>query len=149
MRLILKENVSNLGNIGEVVTVKPGFGRNFLIPYGKAVRATEENIKAVEKLRAELEKKEAEKLASAQQRAEKLQQLTITIAAKASEEGKLFGSIGAREIVEAVEKAHLELHKNEVKLPNGPLRQTGEHEVDLFLHTSVTITVKVIVEVEA
>lgn len=149
MRLILKENVANLGNIGAVVMVKPGFGRNFLIPSGKAVRATEENIQAVEKQRAELEKKEAERLALAQQRAEKLQQLTIKVIAKASEEGKLFGSIGAREIVEAVEKLNVALHKNEVKLPDGPLRQTGEHDVDIFLHNSISVTVKVWVESEA
>lgn len=149
MRVILRENVTNLGKVGDIVTVKPGYGRNLLIPYGKAARATEENIKMIEAHRAELEKKEAEKLAHAQKRAEELKALTLTIPAKASEEGKLFGSISAREIVAAAESLGIELDKNEVKLPDGPLRQTGEYEVDIYLHNHVSTVVKVVIETEA
>lgn len=146
MRVILQENVANLGSIGDIVMVKPGYGRNLLIPYGKAARATEANIKAVNERRADLEKKEAEKLASAESRAAQLQTVVIKVAAKASEEGKLFGSVSAREIVEAGLASGVELHKSEVKLPNGPLRQTGEHDIDIILHSKVTVSMKVLVE---
>lgn len=146
MRVILQENVANLGSIGDIVTVKPGYGRNLLIPYGKAARATEANIQAVNERRADLEKKEAEKLVSAERRASELQTVSIKVQAKASEEGKLFGSVSARDIAEAGAAAGLELHKSEIKLPNGPLRQTGEHEIDIILHSKVSVTVKVLVE---
>jgi large subunit ribosomal protein L9 len=149
MRVILQENVGNLGNIGDVVTVKPGYGRNFLIPFGKAARATAANIEAVNARRADLERLEAEKLTKAEKRAADLHASSIKVAAKASEEGKLFGSVAAREIVEAALQMGVELHKSEVKLPNGPLRQTGEHEIDVMLHSKIHVSVKVIVEPEA
>ncbi|MFE8072710.1 50S ribosomal protein L9 [Marinobacteraceae bacterium S3BR75-40.1] len=145
MEVILLEKVANLGNLGDKVKVKAGYGRNFLMPYGKAVPATEDNVKAFEERRAELEKAAAEKLAEAQKRAEALEGQSFTIAAKAGEEGKLFGSIGVRDIADAATAAGFELEKSEVNLPEGPLRATGEYELTAQLHSDVEVNIKVVI----
>lgn len=142
MEVILLEKIGKLGALGDKVTVKPGFGRNFLIPYGKAVPATKDNVAQFEERRAELEKAAAEKLATAQARAEKLNGLEVTIVAKAGDEGKLFGSIGVRDVADAVTAAGQELSKSEVRLPEGPLRTTGEFDVSLHLHSDVDAAIK-------
>lgn len=143
MEVILLEKTRNLGNLGDKVQVKAGYGRNFLIPHGKAVPATKTNLEDFEKRRSELEKKALGELGVAQGRAEKLAELPITIAAKAGDEGKLFGSIGTRDIALAVTEAGVEIAKKEVRLPEGALRHTGEFEVSLQLHPEVVAVVKV------
>ncbi|MCG8394668.1 MAG: 50S ribosomal protein L9 [Pseudomonadales bacterium] len=146
MQVILLETIKNLGDLGAVVDVRAGYGRNFLIPQGKALPATKANLAEVEQRRAELEKHAAEQLAAAQERGEKLNEANITIAAKAGDEGKLFGSVGTRDIAEAVSSATgVDVEKAEVKLPNGALRTTGEFEIDLALHAEVTATIKLAV----
>jgi large subunit ribosomal protein L9 len=142
MEVILLEKIRNLGNIGDQVKVKTGYGRNFLIPEGKAVSATKANIEKFTKIRAELEQAAAVALEAAKERAAKLENLAVTISAKATEEGKLFGSIGTSMIVEAIKDAGFEVKKSEINLPNGPIRQTGEHVVHLLLHSDVTAIVK-------
>lgn len=142
MQVILLENIRNLGDLGEQVNVKAGFGRNFLIPQGKAVPATKDNIAHFETRRAELEKKAAEKLAAAQARMESIKALgTITIATKAGDEGKLFGSIGTRDIADAITAAGVETKKSEVLLPHGVIRNTGEFELDIQVHSDVIDTI--------
>jgi len=144
MELILLEKVENLGNIGDVVNVKPGYGRNFLVPKGKAKPATAENIKALESRRAELEAAAAEERKAAEDRAAKIEALgVLTIAAKVGEEDKLFGSLGNVDIAEAVTTAGVELERNEVRLPEGPIRQAGEHDIDVHLHADVNVVVKI------
>lgn len=143
MQIILLEKIRRLGELGDTVKVKSGYGRNFLIPQGKAVSATAANKTFFEQRRAELEKKQAEVLAAAQARAEKLAALTVTIAAKAGDEGKLFGSIGTRDISDAVTAAGVAIEKSEVRLPNGALRMVGEYDISVSLHSEVTGTVKV------
>ncbi len=145
MEVILLEKVANLGSLGDKVKVKAGYGRNFLLPYGKAVPATEANLKAFEERRAELEKAAAEKLSAAQARAEALEGAAFTISSKAGEEGKLFGSIGVRDIADAITAGGTEVEKSEVRLPEGPIRVTGEYEIELQLHTDVTVTVQLAV----
>lgn len=146
MQVILLETIKNLGDLGAVVDVRSGYGRNFLIPQGKALPATQANLAEVDARRAELEKNAAEQLAEAQARAEKLADVTVTIAAKAGDEGKLFGSVGTRDIAEAVSAAtEVAVEKSDVKLPNGALRNTGEFEIDLALHAEVTVTIKLAV----
>ena len=145
MKIILQEKVSNLGGIGDTVDVKPGFARNFLIPNGKAVRATEENIALVAAKRAELEKAAADKLKRAHERAEVLATTNVTIEANAGEEGKLFGSISNRDIADAITAAGHTVDKKEVQLPEGPIRTTGEFDITLLLHSEVSATVKVTV----
>ena len=145
MEVILLEKVANLGSLGDKVKVKAGYGRNFLLPYGKAVPATEANLKAFEERRAELEKVAAEKLSAAQARAEALEGAAFTISSKAGEEGKLFGSIGVRDIADAITAGGTEVEKSEVRLPEGPIRVTGEYEIELQLHTDVTVTVQLAV----
>jgi len=145
MEVILLEKVGKLGALGDKVTVKSGFGRNFLIPYGKAVPATAANVEQFEARRAELEKAAAEKLSAAQARAEAFADKEVTIVAKAGDEGKLFGSIGVRDIADALTAAGMAAEKSEVRLPEGPIRTTGEFEVALHLHTDVNSTVKVVV----
>lgn len=146
MQVILKEKVANLGSVGDVVDVKPGYARNFLIPRGRAVRATPESIAEFEKIRADLERKAAEVLAAAKARLEKVEALGLVLEAQASDEGKLFGSVGPRDIADAATKAGVELTKSEVKLPEGPIRAVGEFEVDIVLHSDVhgkmTVAVK-------
>lgn len=143
MDVILLEKVGGLGNLGDKVRVKGGFGRNFLIPYGKAVSATTDNVAKFEAQRAELEKGAAERLAAAQARAEKLAGLKVTIAANAGDEGKLFGSIGTRDVADAVTAAGHEVGKHEVRMPNGVIRAIGDVEIDLQLHSDVTATITV------
>jgi large subunit ribosomal protein L9 len=148
MQVILLERIANLGNLGEVVKVKSGFGRNFLIPQGKAKPATKDNIAEVEQRRAELEAVFAAQLTAAQQRAEKLNGFVVTLAAKAGEGGKLFGSIGTRDIAEAATAAGIELTKSEVLLPNGALRNTGEYDIAVRVHADVEATIKLAVVAE-
>ncbi|NWN92469.1 50S ribosomal protein L9 [Marinobacter adhaerens] len=145
MEVILLEKVANLGSLGDKVKVKSGYGRNFLLPYGKAVPATEANLKAFEERRAELEKAAAERLAAAQARAEALEDASFTVTSKAGDEGKLFGSIGVRDIADVITAAGTEVEKSEVRLPEGPLRVTGEYEIELQLHSDVAVTVKLAV----
>jgi large subunit ribosomal protein L9 len=148
MELILLQKVANLGNIGDRVKVKPGFGRNYLLPQGKATLATADNIAKFEARRAELEKAANDELAAAQARARKLEGFKLTLTAKAGGEGKLFGSIGTTDIAEGCRKAGHEIERSEVRLPHGPIRQAGEHSVQLHLHTDVTVDVPVIVVAE-
>jgi len=151
MDIILLEQVENLGNIGDRVDVKPGYGRNFLLPQGKATLATPENIALFEARRAELEAKHADELAAARSRAEQLADMELTIKANAGEEGKLFGSVGTVDIADACTAAGVEVQRSEVRLPDGPLRTVGAHEVELHLHTEldVPITVNVVSDANA
>lgn len=149
MEVILLEKVSNLGNLGDKVNVRPGYGRNFLVPKKKAVPATKANLEMFEERRAELEKAAAEILATAQARAEQLAGLdVITIAAKASDEGKLFGSVAVSDIAEAVTAAGVEVSKQEVSMPEGPIHTIGEYDITIHVHSDVVQTVKVIVAAE-
>ena len=148
MEVILLEKVANVGNLGDKVNVKSGFGRNFLIPQGKATAATEENVAAFEARRAELEKAAAEALAAAEKRAEGLNDLEVTIAARAGDEGKLFGSIGTSDIATAVTEAGQAIERNEVRLPEGPFRMLGEFEVQIHLHSDVDAIIKLTIEAE-
>jgi large subunit ribosomal protein L9 len=149
MEVILLEKVQNLGDLGDKVTVRPGYGRNYLIPKGVAVPATPESLAAFEQRRAELETAQADALSAAQARADALREVRVSIARKAGEEGRLFGSVGTTDIAEAVTAAGFELHKHEVRLPEGPLRQAGEYDIVLHLHADVDATVKVDVVAEA
>ena len=150
MQIILLDKVANLGGLGDNVTVKSGYARNLLFPQGKAVPATKANIEKFEARRAELEAKLAADLAAANDRAAKVAALgEVTIASKAGDEGKLFGSVGTRDIADAITEAGVKVSKAEVKLPNGTLRETGEFEIDLQLHAEVIATVKVVVIAEA
>ena len=150
MEVILLENISNLGTLGDKVDVKAGFGRNYLIPQGKAVPATENAIAQFEARRAELEAAAAEALGEAQARAAQIDALEpITITANAGEEGKLFGSIGTRDIADAVTAAGVAVDKAEVRLPEGALRELGEYEVSIQVHGDVTGTIAVVVVAEA
>ena len=148
MELILLEKVQKLGDLGDKVNVKPGYGRNYLVPQGKAIPATASNITEFETRRAELEKTAVAKLSSAGDRLKALDGIEISLAANASEEGKLYGSIGPREIADAVEKLGPKLEKSEVIMGEGPIRFTGEHEVLVHLHADVETTIKVVVEAE-
>jgi len=143
MRVILQEKIANLGNVGDQVTVTRGYGRNYLIPKDKAVLATPESIQHFEERRVDLEKAAAEVLLTAQARAKSLGSVSVKIEAQASEEGKLFGSVGPREIADAIVAAGHEMTKSEVSMPDGPIRQLGEHEVTVTLHGEVYTTVKV------
>ncbi|MEJ8567562.1 50S ribosomal protein L9 [Elongatibacter sediminis] len=148
MELILLEKVLNLGDLGDKVSVKSGFGRNFLVPQGKAVPATAENVARFETMRAELEKAAADKLGSAQSRSDALAEVTVEMAANASEEGKLYGSIGPREIADALQKMGHDVSKREVIMGEGPIRVVGEYDVQLILHADVDTSVKVVVSPE-
>ncbi|MFI2811921.1 MULTISPECIES: 50S ribosomal protein L9 [Microbulbifer] len=148
MEVILLDKVGKLGNVGDRVEVKAGFGRNFLLPTGKAIRATAANIAEFEAKRAELEAAAAEKVKAAEERAEKLSGLTVTITANAGDEGKLFGSVGAGDIAEAITADSVEVAKAEVNLPEGTLRETGEYDIDVQLHADVVATVKVVIVAE-
>jgi large subunit ribosomal protein L9 len=144
MEIILLEKTRNLGNLGDKVKVRNGYGRNFLIPHGKAVPATEANIKFFEERRAELEKQANDKLAAAQARADKLTEIgSVTIPAKAGDEGKLFGSVGTRDIADAITAAGVAVAKAEVLMPNGAIRNTGDFELTVQLHSDVAATIKV------
>ncbi|OON41805.1 50S ribosomal protein L9 [Izhakiella australiensis] len=149
MQVILLDKVANLGSLGDQVNVKAGYARNYLVPQGKAVPATKKNVEFFETRRAELEAKQAETLTAANARAEKINALgNVTIASKAGDEGKLFGSIGTRDIADAVTAAGVEVAKSEVRLPEGVLRNTGEHEVSFQVHSDVfaKLTVNVVAE---
>ena len=149
MQVILLDKIAHLGNVGEQVNVKSGFARNFLIPQGKAVMATKANIEYFETRRAELEAKAAAALAEAQARAAQLTALeSVTIASKAGDEGRLFGSITTRDVAEAVVKAGVEIVKSEVRMPTGPIRTLGDHEVKFQLHGEVFATLNVIIVAE-
>jgi len=148
MQVILLEKVQNLGNLGEQVNVKAGYGRNFLIPAGKAIPATEANTAEFEARRAELEKVAAEKLAAAQARADKLAELSIIITRKASDEGKLFGSVSNIDVADAITEAGVEVTKAEVRMPDGAIRAAGEFEISLHFHTDVNATLTVTVAAE-
>jgi len=148
MQVILLEKVGKLGNLGDQVNVKAGFGRNFLIPYGKAVPATAASVAEFEGRRAELEAAAAEKRGGAEARAAKLAEVVLTVEANAGDEGKLFGSIGTRDIADLITKAGVEVSKSEVRLPNGVIRELGEYEVDIQLHSEVTQSVKLSVIAE-
>ena len=150
MQLILLQKVVNLGNLGDKVSVKPGYGRNFLVPQGKAVPATAANLAEFEAKRAEYEAKAQATLDAASARQAKLADASVTVAANASTEGKLFGSVGPREIAEALTKQlGVEVNKSEVVMGEGPLRHTGEFEVLVHLHADIDTTVKVVVVPEA
>lgn len=148
MEVILLEKVENLGNLGDRVNVKPGYGRNFLIPGGKATPATEEHIKAFEERRAELEKAAADALAAAEARRDQLTDMRVTITAKAGDEGKLFGSVGTSDIADAVTAAGVAIERHEVRLPEGAFRQVGEYEVGIHLHTDVNAGITLVIEAE-
>jgi len=148
MELILLEKVQKLGDLGDKVNVKPGYGRNYLVPLGKAVSATPENIAEFEARRTELEKVALTKLTSARDRSEGLEGFEITLSANAGEEGKLYGSIGPREIADAVTAAGPHLEKSEVIMGEGPIRYAGEHEVILNLHADVETHIKVTINPE-
>ncbi len=143
MNVILLDNVENLGTIGELVKVKAGYGRNFLIPQGKAALATPANIKALEARRAELEKAAAEELSAAQVRFKAIDGTEVVIAANAGSEEKLFGSIGPIDIVEALEKVQIEVERSEIRMPEGPIHELGEFDIGVHLHSDVNATVKV------
>ncbi|AGH47077.1 50S ribosomal protein L9 [Paraglaciecola psychrophila] len=150
MDIILLDKIANLGGLGDKVTVKSGYARNFLFPQGKAVPATKVNVEKFEARRADLEAKIAGQLASAQARADKISELgEVTIASPAGDEGKLFGSVGTRDIAAAITAAGVEVTKSEVKLPVGTLRETGEFEIDLQIHSEVTATIKLVIIQEA
>ena len=145
MEVILLEKVANLGNLGDKVTVKAGYGRNYLLPQGKATAATPENIAEFEARRAELERIAAEKRAAAEARAAQLSELVVTITANVGEEGKLFGSIGTQDIADALTASGIEVAKSEVRLPDGTIRQIGEYEILLQLHSEVNAEIKLVV----
>lgn len=148
MEVILLQKVANLGNIGDRVKVKSGFGRNYLLPSGKATVATPEHIAAFEARRTELEAKAAGELVGAQARAKLLEGFTLTITAKAGNEGKLFGSIGTADVADACKAAGHEIERSEVRLPGGPLRMVGEHVVTLHLHADVDVDLPVTIVAE-
>jgi len=143
MEVILLEKVANLGNLGDKVSIKAGYGRNYLIPQGKAAMATPKKIREFEERRAELEKQAAEKLAAATARGEALGKLSIVIAHKTGDEGRLFGSVGTQTIAEAINAAGVKVEKAEVRLPNGVIRQVGEYDIAINLHSDVVVTLPI------
>lgn len=148
MEIILLEKIANLGAMGEKVNVKPGYGRNYLIPQGKAAPATADNIAEYEARRAELEKAAAESLAAAEARRDALLDKVITITSKAGDEGKLFGSVGTADIAHVITEQLVAVERHEVRLPEGAFRVVGEHDVQLQLHTDVGVIVKLLIEAE-
>jgi large subunit ribosomal protein L9 len=145
MQVILMEKLANLGNLGDVVKVKDGYARNFLIPQGKAKRATEENLKAFEARRAELEKAQAAQLQQSQERGAKLDGQTVKISQKAGVDGRLFGSVTNYDIVDALKAAGHEVERSQVRMPAGALKQVGEYPIQVALHTDVVVTITVAV----
>ncbi|GHE20728.1 50S ribosomal protein L9 [Halomonas urumqiensis] len=148
MEVILLDNIGKLGGLGDQVTVKPGYGRNYLVPYGLAVPATKDNIAAFESQRAELEAQAADRKAEAEARAAQLSEIELSLVSKAGDEGKLFGSIGPRDLAEAIASAGIDIAKSEVRMPEGPIRHTGEYDIQLHLHAEVDTTVRVVVVAE-
>lgn len=148
MEVILLERVGRLGTVGDRVKVRSGYGRNYLLPQGKAITATASNIAEFEARRAELEASAGERKMNAESRAAKLAEMVVTITANAGDEGKLFGSIGVRDIADAITAAGVNVAKSEVKLPSGTLREVGQYEIDLQLHVDVIQKVKVVIEAQ-
>ena len=148
MNVILLDNVENLGKIGDLVKVKPGYGRNYLLPQGKAALATAENMKQIEARRAELEKAAAEELAAARTRAEAMAGTELVIQANAGPEGKLFGSVGTADIAQVLTEQGVAVERSEIRLPEGAFRTVGEYDVQLQLHTDVNVAIKLIIEAE-
>ena len=150
MNVILLDKVENLGDIGDLVTVKPGYGRNYLLPSGKASLATPDNIAEFETRRAELEKHAIEELAAANARAELVKDMELVICANVGTEGKLFGSIGPIDIVDACEKVGVEIVRSEIRMPDGPIHEVGDFTVGMHFHTDVNaeITVKIVADEE-
>ncbi|MBZ9567352.1 50S ribosomal protein L9 [Modicisalibacter tunisiensis] len=148
MEVILLDKIGKLGALGDKVTVKPGYGRNYLVPYGLAVPATKDNVAAFEAQRAELEAQAVERQREAEERAEQLNDIELSLVAKAGDEGKLFGSIGPRDLADALTQAGLDVAKSEVRMPDGPIRATGEYDVQLHLHAEVDATVRIVVVAE-
>ena len=148
MEIILLEKIANLGNMGEKVNVKPGYGRNYLIPQGKAAAATAGNIAEYEARRVELEKASADAMTAAQARREELLEKVVTITSHAGEEGKLFGSVGTADIARALTDSGVVVERHEVRLPEGAFRVVGEHEVLIQLHTDVDVTIKLLIEAD-
>ncbi len=146
MEVILLEKIDNLGGIGDRVKVKSGFGRNFLIPHGKATMATAQNIAKFEKIRAELEAKAAAELAAAKARATSIEGKKLTISVLAGSEGRLFGSVGTLDIADAFAALGIEVERSEVRLPDGPMRVVGEHQIEIHLHADVNVPVTVVLE---
>ena len=149
MEVILLEKVANLGDLGDKVAIKAGYGRNYLVPQGKAVAATAEKIKEFEARRAELEKAAAEKLAAANSRAKALAKLEVVITHKAGDEGKLFGSVGTQNIADAITEAGAKVEKHEVRMPDGVIRQIGTYDIDINLHSDVVVTMPINIAAEA
>jgi large subunit ribosomal protein L9 len=143
MQVILMEKVANLGNLGDVVKVKDGFARNFLIPQGKAKRATQENLKQFEARRAELEKAQAEQLKKAQDQGAKLEGFMLQVTQKAGPDGRLFGSVTNYDIVEGLKKQGHEVERSQIRMPQGPLKQVGDYPIQVALHTDVAVTITV------
>lgn len=141
MKVILLDRVENLGAIGDLVSVKSGYGRNFLIPNGKAALATAQNIKELEKKKEELEKRAAEQLEAAKSRGDLIKGMSLTISANVESEGKLYGSVGPVDIVEAFEKVGVSVERSEIRMPDGPIREVGESEINLHFHSDVDIPV--------
>lgn len=148
MEVILLEKIAKLGKLGDKVTVKNGYGRNFLLPFGKALPATEANLATFEARRAELESSANEQLSNAHKRAGEMAEIELTLTAKAGDEGKLFGSIGARDLAEAITSAGVAVAKSEIRLPEGPIRAIGEYDVGIQLHSDVAASIKVFIEAE-
>ncbi len=148
MQVILLEKIGKLGELGQQVNVKPGYGRNYLIPNGKAVPATPENVEKFEAQRAELEKAQTDSFATAQGRAEKLNELEVTLHRKVVSDDKLYGSVGVNEIAAAIAASGLEVTKREISLPDGPFKSVGEYEVELHLHADVAARIKLVIAAE-
>jgi large subunit ribosomal protein L9 len=143
MNVILLDNIEKLGNIGDLVKVKPGYGRNFLIPHGKAALATPENMKAIEARRADLEKSAAEELAAAKKRLDAISGTELVISANAGSEDKLFGSVGPLDIVEALEKIQVQVERSEIRMPDGPIHELGEFQIGVHLHSEINVEILV------
>ena len=149
MEVILLEKIANLGNLGDKVTIKSGYGRNYLVPQGKAVAATAKKIAEFEERRAELEKAAAEKLSAAQKLGNELSKLEIVITHKAGDEGRLFGSVGTHNIAEAITAAGIAVGKHQIRLPHGAIRHIGEYPIDINLHSDVVVTLSIKIAAEA
>lgn len=148
MEVILLDKIGKLGDLGDKVTVKPGYGRNYLVPYGLAVPATKDNVAAFEAQRVELEAQATERKREAEARAEQLNDIELSLVAKAGDEGKLFGSIGPRDLADALAQAGIDVAKSEVRMPEGPIRATGEYDIQLHLHAEVDATIRIVVVAE-
>ena len=149
MEVILLEKIANLGNLGDKVTIKSGYGRNYLVPQGKAVAATAKKIAEFEARRAELEKAAAEKLSAAQKLGNELSKLQIIISHKAGDEGRLFGSVGTNNIADAITEAGIAIEKQQIRLPHGAIRHIGDYPIDINLHSDVIVTLSIKIAAEA